>query len=87
MGYNVQFQDSALKQLSKLDKQVQRRIIAYAEEIAAADDPSSIGVRLKGELGDFWKFRKGDYRLIADIQSGVMLVEIVKVGHRREVYR
>ena len=52
------------------------------------DDPRSIGEALKGsKLGELWKYRVGDYRIIADIEDGVMRVLVLKVGNRREVYR
>jgi mRNA interferase RelE/StbE len=58
------------------------------ERVAVLDDPRSIGEALVGpRLGDRWKYRVGDYRIIADIQDDVLVVYVVKVGNRREVYR
>ena len=58
------------------------------ERVAKLDDPRSIGEALKGsKLGDFWKYRVGDYRLISSIEDGVMRILVVKVGNRRDVYR
>jgi mRNA interferase RelE/StbE len=58
------------------------------ERVATLDDPRSIGEALKGsKLGDLWKYRVGDYRVISDIQDGALRVLVVRVGNRREVYR
>lgn len=89
MAWRIEFEDAALKELSKLDKPVAKRILVFLRErVAVLDDPRSIGEALKGsKLGELWKYRVGDYRIIADIEDGVMRVLVLKVGNRREVYR
>lgn len=89
MAWRIEFEDSALKELAKLDKQVARRILAFLRErVAVLDDPRSVGEALKGSrLGEFWKYRVGDYRIITNIEDGVMRILVLKVGNRREVYR
>ena len=89
MAWRIEFEDSALKELAKLDKQVAKRIIVFLRErVAVLDDPRSVGEALKGSrLGDFWKYRVGDYRMITNIEDGVMRILVLKVGNRREVYR
>lgn len=89
MAWQIEFDDAALKELAKLDKPVARRIVAFLRErVAVLDDPRSIGEALKGsKLGEFWKYRVGDYRIITSIDDGVMRVLVLKVGNRREVYR
>lgn len=89
MAWQIEFDDAALKELGKLDKPVARRIVAFLRErVAVLDDPRSIGEALKGsKLGEFWKYRVGDYRIITNIDDGVMRVLVLKVGNRREVYR
>lgn len=89
LAWRIEFEDSALKELAKLDKQVARRILAFLRErVAVLDDPRSVGEALKGsKLGDFWKYRVGDYRIITNIEDGVMRILVLKVGNRREVYR
>jgi mRNA interferase RelE/StbE len=58
------------------------------ERVAKLDDPRSIGEALKGsKLGELWKYRVGDYRIIADIRDGVMCILVVRIGNRREIYR
>jgi mRNA interferase RelE/StbE len=68
---------------------VARRIHAFlTERLARLDDPRSVGEALKGaKLGSFWKYRVGDWRIIAAIEDGVMRILVLRVGNRREVYR
>lgn len=89
MAWRIEFEDAALKELSKLDKPVAKRIVTFLRErVAMLDDPRSIGEALKGSrLGEFWKYRVGDYRIITSIEDGVMRILVLKVGNRREVYR
>lgn len=89
MIWSVEFDAGAKKDLEKLDRQVARRIVAFlANRVAKLEDPRSIGQALRGsELGDFWKYRVGDYRVICDIQDRRLLVLVLRVGNRREVYR
>ena len=89
MAWQIEFEDAALKELAKLDKPVAKRIVMFLRErVAVLDDPRSIGEALKGsKLGEFWKYRVGDYRIIANIEDGVMRILVLKVGNRREVYR
>ena len=87
MAWQVEFEEAALKDLAKLDKQVARRIIAFLRE-RVSNDPRSVGEALKGsKLGAFWKYRVGDYRIVASIEDDALRVLVVRVGHRREVYR
>ena len=87
MAWQVEFEEAALKDLAKLDKQVARRIIAFLRE-RVSNDPRSVGEALKvSRLGDFWKYRVGDYRVIAHIEDGALRILVLKVGNRREVYR
>ncbi len=89
MAWRIEFEETALKELAKLDKQVARRILSFLRErVAVLDDPRSVGEALKGSrLGEFWKYRVGDYRIITNIEDGVMRILVLKVGNRREVYR
>lgn len=73
----------------RLDKPVAPRSATFLRErVAKLDDPRSIGEALKGErFGELWKYRVGDFRVIASIEDGRLCVLVVRVGHRREVYR
>lgn len=89
MAWRIELDDEAKKDLAKLDKPLARRIMAFLRErVAVLDDPRSIGEALKGsKLGDFWKYRVGDYRIISSIEDGALCILVVKIGNRREVYR
>lgn len=89
MAWSVEFDPAAAKELAKLDRAVAHRLLVFVRErLAPLADPRSIGEALRGDaLGEFWKYRLGDYRLIARIVDRRLLIVIVRVGHRREVYR
>ncbi len=89
MVWRIEFGDAARNDLSKVDKQIARRITAFLRErVAVLDDPRSIGSVLKGSrLGAFWKYRVGDYRIISSIEDDALRILVVKIGNRREVYR
>jgi mRNA interferase RelE/StbE len=74
--------------MKKIDKNTAKRITDFLRErIAARDNPRSIGKALTGPLGDFWRYRVGDYRIICDIQDNNLSVFVLKIADRREVYR
>lgn len=88
MVWTVDYTDTAKGQLKKLDKQTARRIIDFMDErIAGRENPRDSGKALTGPLGDFWRYRVGDCRVVCDIQEGVLRVLVVQVGNRREIYR
>jgi len=85
----IKLDDDAQKDLAKLDKKIAKRITSFLRErVSVLDDPRSIGEPLKGSrLGDFWKYRVGDYRIISNIEDRALRILVVKIGNRREVYR
>jgi mRNA interferase RelE/StbE len=89
LGWTIKLEESALKELKKIDKTDARRIIDFlSKRVAPLKDPRSIGQALKGpHLGKFWKYRAGDYRIICDIQDNILLVLVVRIANRREAYR
>ena len=89
MVWKISIEPAAKRELDGLDPQVARRILKFLHDrIAPLDDPRSIGDALKGSrLGEFWRYRVGDYRIIARIEDGQVVIFIVKIGNRREVYR
>ena len=89
MVWRIEFDEAAIKDLANLDKQLARRITIFMRErIAVLDDPRSIGQALKGsKLGEFWKYRVGDSRIIGCIEDTALRILVVKIGNRREVYR
>jgi mRNA interferase RelE/StbE len=88
LAWQIEFPPEAEKQLSKIDRQVAKRIVNFLRErIATAEDPRSMGKILKGVLREFWRYRVGDYRIITKIEDSRLLVLMIRVAHRREVYR
>lgn len=89
MTWRIEFQRAAIKQLGKLTKSDANRIVSFlADRIAEDDNPRRTGAALQGsELGNFWRYRVGDYRIICDIQDHKLVVLVVEIGHRREIYR
>lgn len=89
MAWRIEFDPAAVEDLAALDRAVQHRIIkVLRERIALLDDPRAIGEALRGkELGVFWKYRIGDYRLICRIEDEIIRILVLRIGHRREVYR
>lgn len=89
MAWRVEFAKSAQKDLAKLDAAGRNRVLRFlAERIELGDDPRKLGEALKGPVvGRYWKYRVGDYRIICDLQDELLLVLVIRVGHRREVYR
>lgn len=89
MAWRIEFAPGAVKELEKLDGQVARRILVFLHDrIAQLEDPRSVGEALKGsKLGEFWKYRVGDYRIISNIEDGTLKIMVVRIGNRREVYR
>lgn len=89
MAWAIEFDPDAVKDLKKLDRPVQVRIVGFLRErVAALEDPRSIGEALAGaRLGNYWKYRVGDWRIVVDIQDQRIVVRVLRIGNRREIYR
>lgn len=87
MVWTIEYSAGVAKTLGKIDRQAARRILKAVEEIAALDDPRLRGKALTGELSGLWRYRVGDYRVIAKIEDGRLVIVVVALGHRRDVYR
>jgi len=89
MAWTIEFERAAAHELDKLGHEQARRIVRFLRDrVAPLDDPRSLGHALKGsKLGDLWKYRVGDYRVIASIEDRALRILVVRVGNRREVYR
>jgi mRNA interferase RelE/StbE len=87
--WQIEFDPAAKKELGKLDPQIAKRILKFLKtRLATQVDPRKIGEALKGEaLGEFWKYRVGDYRIIASIQDKTVCILVLRIGNRKEVYR
>jgi mRNA interferase RelE/StbE len=89
MAWQIEFTPKARRALDRLDRQIARRILKFlSQRLAASADPRTLGQALRGdELGDFWKYRVGDYRIIADVVDRKVTIYVVNIGHRSEIYR
>ena len=88
MAWQIEFLPQAAKELRKLDRTAAARIIRTLEDrIASLDDPRTLGSALVGEHAGYWRWRIGDYRVIARIEDERITILVVRVAHRREVYR
>lgn len=89
MAWAVELSQEADRELGKLDAQHRKRILKFLHQrVAKLDNPRSIGKALHGpRFGELWKYRVGDYRLICKIEDDRLIVLVLRVGHRREIYR
>ena len=89
MVWKIELDPAAERELDKLDPPVAKRILKFLyRRVAALDDPRSIGDALKGSrLGDLWKYRVGNYRIIANIEDVALKILVVRIGNRSDVYR
>jgi mRNA interferase RelE/StbE len=86
--WNIEITRGAERQIKKLDSNAQAAILRFLRErLQSADNPRQWGKPLQGEKGGLWRYRVGDYRLICDIQDEKITVLVLRVGHRKEVYR
>ncbi len=88
MAWSVNFDPRAFSELKKLDPQTQTRIIRFLQEhVAGPENPRRMGKALKGDKGDLWRYRVGDYPAAGQIQDERSVVLVLRVARRREVYR
>ena len=88
MAWQIELSETASKQLAKLDKTEAKRITTFLrQKLAEIDNPRQVGKALTGPLSGLWRYRVGDYRLICEIQDGVLRILVLKIGNRKQVYR
>ena len=88
MAWRVEFIPAAQRELGKLDRQAARRIGDYLQEVVTScSDPRQRGKGLTANRTGLWRYRVGDYRVICEIQDGLLVVLVVRVSHRSEAYR
>lgn len=87
MTWNVEFDDAAAKELRKLDSQAQQEILSYLRKrIATDEDPRRFGKPLARDLAGLWRYRVRNYRMICHIQDDRLIVLVLRVGHRKDIY-
>ena len=89
MTWKIELSNRAHQDLSKLDAKNFRRVYQFLfGRLISLENPRSVGEALRGsQLGEYWKYRVGDYRLITKIEDDRLLVLVLRIGHRREIYR
>ena len=86
-NWTIEFEAAAQREFERLDKTVALRISKFLyQRVASLENPRLIGERLHGTLGDYWKYRVGDYRIICTLEDDRLVVVVVRIGHRRDVY-
>jgi len=86
LAWTIEFTAKAEKALAKMDKPTASRIVRFLLD-RAATEPRGSGKSLSGPLGEFWRYRVGDYRVLAKIEDERLVVLVVDVGHRSQVYK
>ena len=86
MTWQIEFTPSAVKQLKKIGPEHGKRITRFLRN-NIVNDPRSHGKVLKGSLREFWRYRVGDFRILVQLQEQKLMVLVVHVGHRKDVYR
>ena len=87
MAWRIEFEEAAKKELARLDRQTQARILKYLRErVAPSENPRAFGEPLRSHLAGLWKYRLGDYRVVVEIHEETVLVLVVRIGHRSKVY-
>ena len=88
MAWTVTISNIAERQLRKLDRPVQKRIIDWLNErIEGCKNPRHFGEPLKGDHAELWRYRVGDYRILCEIQDQKIVVLVLAIGHRRQIYK
>ena len=88
MAWKINFTKNAVKQLSKLDRETARLIVRFMEEkIAGSSDARRYGHALVGDQKGRWRYRIGDYRVVCELRDNELLVVVITLGHRKEIYR
>lgn len=81
------YTDSAMNTFLSLDKTIQKRVKKYMDEVQKLDNPRARGHALTGQLSGLWRYRVGDWRVICQIKDTELIILVVELGHRRNIYR
>ena len=89
MAWRIELDPHAVKELEQQDRQIQRRLTGFLRErVASLADPRALGEALHGpDFGRFWKYPVGDWRIVCEIRDETITVLVLRIGHRRDVYR
>jgi mRNA interferase RelE/StbE len=88
LAWTVSLTQSAKRSLAALDRPVADRVIRFLDErVATSEDPRATGKALGGDLSGYWRYRVGDYRILCELKDDVLIVLVVDVAHRKDVYK
>ena len=88
MIYELKYEARAVKQIKKLDLATRKLIKSWIEKnLLNTDNPRQHGKGLTGSLSQYWRYRVGDYRILAEINDAEIIIIIIEIGHRRDIYR
>lgn len=88
MTYTVEYEKKVIKDLKKLDKPQQKLLLSWVENnLVNTDNSSQHGKALKGGLKGYWRYRVGKYRLIADIDDDKVRISVIRIAHRKVIYK
>ena len=88
LTWRIELTDEARKQLKKIGHAEAKRIRDYLRQrIETLDHPRQLGKALKGQLAELWRYRVGDYRLVCELRDEVLVVLVIRIGHRKAVYK
>jgi len=88
LAWTVKLSDDAKRDLQKLDKPLQKRIASFLlDRLQTTDNPRLTGKALQGKLSDLWRYRVGDFRLLCRIEDNELIILVIEIGHRKEIYK
>jgi mRNA interferase RelE/StbE len=87
LGWTIEIDPQAQRVLRKLGRPMAARILSYLEELGKRDDPRTGGEGLTGPLAGYWRYRVGDYRLICELHDEQLILIVLEIGHRSDIYR
>lgn len=86
MAWEIRFEDKAQKFLNKVDKSIKIQILKYLNKVSNSLNPKYFGKPLVANLNGLWRYRVGDYRIICNIQDDTLLILVIDINHRSEIY-
>ncbi len=87
MSYRLLYTEDSLRQLKKMDPSAQRLIVTYLRKLEHLEEPRSKGKALSAHLKGFWRYRIGDYRAICEINDDEIIIIVIDIGHRKDIYK
>ena len=87
MEYTIEWDGESKKNLNSLDNSVRQQVMRFINKLEKTSNPKAFGEALTGNLAGYWKYRVGDYRIVADIQDNKLVILVIAIDHRRKIYK